>query len=212
MTPRSIRLSKPFRMRRAILLVTVAILGCGGGSTPAPLPGQARGVAPDLRGSRVVVLPVQQNLGVPGNLDAELSFALRDRGPDVEWVSEEEVQEILRRSPAVQAQTRGLPVGAFLVGEVDRVGDPLYGQLRRISSLVDAHGILVPVRASLEPAGGVEGAEPRVRIQAALIEPRTGRVLWFGVEESGDFAADDPRALASCVERLVDSLIWYGGS
>lgn len=156
-----------------------------------------------------MVLPFQQSAGVPGDLDAELAFALRDRTADVAWVPEDEVVEILRRSPAVQAQTRGLPVGNFLVAEVDRVGDPLYGHLRRISGLVDAQGILIPILASVAPAGDVEGAEPRVRVQAALVEPRSGRVLWYGVEESGDYPVDDPRALASAVERLAGSLLWY---
>lgn len=197
----------PYAALSVALVLT--LVGCGGGTTPPPAPGQARGTAPDLRGSRVVVLPFQQNLGVPGDLDAELAFALRDRTSDVAWVPEDEVLDILRRSPAVQAQTRGLPVGNFLVAQVDRVGDPLYGHLRRISGLVDAQGIVIPVLASVAPAGDVEGATPRVRVQAALVEPRTGRVLWYGVEESGDFSVDDPRALASAVERLAGSLLWY---
>ena len=190
-------------------MVVLTAAACGGGTTPPPAPGQARGVAPDLRGSRVVILPFQQNTGVPGDVDAEFAFALREQTTDVEWVQEQEVVEILQRSPAMQAQTRGLPVGTFLVSEVNRIGDPLYGHLRRISGLVDAQGILVPILASLDPAGNVEGAEPRVRVQAALIEPRSGRVLWYGVEESGDFSVDDPRALASALERLAGSLLWY---
>ncbi|MEM7416741.1 MAG: hypothetical protein AAF389_14645 [Gemmatimonadota bacterium] len=204
--------STSLRRITSVVMVGAALIwsaGCGGGTKPPPAPGEARGVPPDLRGTRVIVLPVQQNLGVPGDVDAEVAFALRSKTEDIEWVWEEEVQRILQRSPAIQAQTRGLPVGSFLVAEVDRVGDPLFGQLRRMSGLVDGGAVLLPVQASLGPAGDVEGAAPRVRLHAALIEPRTGRVVWYGVEEGGDFPAEDPRALASAVEALAQSLLWY---
>jgi hypothetical protein len=157
---------------------------------------------------RVLLLPVQQNLAVPGDPDAELAFGLRERGRGVLWISAAEVEEVLARSPAMQARTRGLPVGIFLQAEVERVGDPLYGELRRTASLVDAAVVLLPVQASLE---GTPGQDPRVRFQATLIEVRTGRVMWFGVLEGGTYPANDPRGLASAVEEVARTLIWYGG-
>jgi hypothetical protein len=158
-----------------------------------------------------MILPVQQNLGVRGDLDAELAFALTDREDDVDWVLRAEVDEILNRSPGVQARTRGLPVSMFLQSEVERVGDPLFGQLRRMAGLVDAQAILLPVQASFEPPPDVVGGAPRVRLQAALIDPRTGRVYWYGVEQGGEFTQDDPRAIASAVENLARALLWYAG-
>lgn len=193
----------------ALLLLVAS--ACGGPALP-PAPGQSRGVAPDLRGSRVMILPVQQNLGVRGDLDAELAFALTDREQEVDWVLRAEVDEILDRSPGVQARTRGLPVSMFLQSQVDRIGDPLYGQLRRMAGLVDAQAILLPVQASFEPPPDVVGGAPRVRLQAALIEPRTGRVYWYGVEQGGEFTQDDPRAIASAVENLARALLWYAGA
>ena len=32
----------------------------------------------------------------------------------------------------------------------------------------------------------------RVRFTAALVNPRTGYVVWYGIEEGGEFAQDDP--------------------
>lgn len=192
------------------VLALLFLTACGG-PTPPPAPGQSRGVAPDLRGSRVMVLPVQQNLGVRGDLDAEIAFALTGREDDIEWVLRAEVDEILNRSPGIQARTRGLPVSMFLQAEVERVGDPLFGQLRRMAGLVDAQAVLLPVQASFEPPPGVVGGAPRVRLQAALIEPRTGRVYWYGVEQGGEFTQDDPRAIASAVENLTRALLWYAG-
>lgn len=159
-----------------------------------------------------MLLPVQHNLGIPGDPSAEVAFALTERASDVEWIVEDEIQEILQRSPGIDADTRGLPVAVFLQAEVERIGDPLYGQLRRMAGLVDADAVVLPVAASFEANTEVEGSTPRVRLTATIIEPRTGRVLWFGVEEGGDFDRTDPRALASAAERLAQTILWYGGS
>lgn len=191
-----------------LALVSFALGACGGGTAPPPQPGDSRGVPPDLRGRRVMLLPVQRVQGVGGDPTAELAFALTERGDEVDWILEGEVVEILERSPAIQASTRGLPVSLFLQAEVDRVGDPLYGQLRRMAGLVDAEAVLLPILASYQASSEV-GATPRVRLTAALIEPRSGRVIWFGIEEGDDSARDDPRGLASAAERLARAILWY---
>jgi len=194
------------RVRIAVL--ALAIAACGPRSTPPPEPGTTRGVPPDLRGVRVMLLPVQQNLAVPGDPDAELAYGLRERGQGVLWVSAAEVDQMLARNPAMQARTRGLPVGVFLQAEVERIGDPLYGELRRAASLVDAAVVFLPIQASLEAA---PGEDPRVRFTSTLIDARSGRVLWFGILEGGAFPARDPRGLASAVDEVARTLIWYAG-
>ena len=166
------------------------------------------GTPPDLRGTRVMVLPVQQLLGVSGDPDAELAFGLRAGTREVTWVLWYEVEEVLARSPGINARTRGLPVGQFLQAEVQRIGDPLFGELRRMAALVDADAVLLPVQAAL--AADV-GEDPRIRWSVALIEVRTGRVPWFGIVEGGAFPAGDPRGLASSVDRLARTLLWYVG-
>ena len=196
--------------RAMLLLLAVSLSGCGAPAAP-PEPGQSRGSPPDLRGRRVILLPVQQNLGVYGDPDAELRFTLSDKGREVEWIYEEEVQKMLDRTPSMDARTRGLPVSLFRAAEVERVGDPLYGQLRRLAALVEAEGILIPIEASFEANEMIIDSAPRVRFTAALVDPRTGRVVWYGIEEGGEFAQDDPRALASAVERLAETLFWYMG-
>lgn len=201
------RRSAQFLVGVFALLTTLA--ACGGGSAPPPEPGTSTGFAPNLDGRRVILLPVQQNLGVPGDPSAELSYALTDRGEDVDWILWPEVDEALARSPGMDARTTGLPIGLFAQAEVERVGDPLYGQLRRMAGLVDAEMILLPVGVTWEPNPAVVDATPRVRYTVALIVPRTGRVLWYGLEEGADHPRDDPRALASAAERLSERLLWY---
>ena len=165
-------------------------------------------MAPDLRGVRVLLLPVQQNLGVAGDPDAEFAYGLRERGQGVLWISAADVEERMARSPGTPARTRGLPVGVFLQAEVDRVGDPLYGELRRTAALVSAEVVVLPVQASL---AGTPGEDPRVRLWTALIDVRTGRVAWFSVLEGGAFPAGDPRGLASAVDEVARTLLWYVG-
>jgi hypothetical protein len=152
---------------------------------------------------------VQQNQGVLGDPDAELAYGLQERSSGIEWVLPSEVEEVLARSPAVQARTRGLPVGTFTVAEVERVGDPLYGELRRMASLVSADIVVLPVQAAVEV---VPEGDPRVRFWTALIEVRTGQVMWFAVLEGEPFPRGDPRALASAVEEVARTLLWYGES
>ncbi len=207
MLSRRSRLS--FRSGGAAWLGLGVVLASCGGSAPPPTPGQTRGIAPDLRGSRVVLLPVQQVSGIPGDVDAEVRFALTDRGQGVVWVHSEEVERVLARSPSTPTRTTQLPVGVFLQAEVERVGDPLFGMLRRLAGLVDAEAVLLPVAATFEPDLSVPGSGPRVRLQAALIEPRTGRVLWYGMEQGEVLPAAQPRALASASEELARSLLWY---
>jgi hypothetical protein len=156
-----------------------------------------------------MLLPVQQNLGVPGDPDAELAFGLQARVAGIGWVLPAEVEEILARSPAVQARTRGLQVGSFIAAEVERVGDPLYGELRRLASLVDADVVLLPVQSALV---AVPGGEPSVRFWTALIDVRSGRVLWFSVLDGEPFPRGDPRGLASAVDALARTLLWYATS
>lgn len=196
-------------VRRVFAAACLAVLaaGCAGASAP-PEPGGSQGTPPDLRGRRVMVLPVQQQAGFQGTPDAELAFQLRNREPGVEWIMPDEIQERLDRSPAIQAETRGLPVSVFRQAEVRRIGDPLYGELRRMAALVDAQVALLPVRAAARPSeeGGVT-----IRLEAALVEVRSGRVLWYGVEEGEAGAPGHPAVLASAVDALARSLLWYAG-
>ena len=88
----------------------------------------------------------------------------------------------------------------------------IFGLLIRISTMVDADAIVIPIAASFEPNQLITDAPPRVRLTMTVIEPRSGRVGWFGIEESGDFDRDDPRALASAVERLARTLLGEPGA
>lgn len=166
------------------LLLAWGCSGISGGSSAPPSPGEFSGSVPDLRGSRVLVLPVQSVEGFPPGTgspaaDAELAFALGERGPAVEWVLPDEIRRVLARSPGVQVTPDALPVGPFLRGSVQRVGDPLFGDLIRLSALTSTQVALIPVRVR-SGQDAVDGTW-RVEILGTFLDVRSGRVLWTGV-------------------------------
>lgn len=189
------------------LLALPVLHACGGNPQP-PAAGDSRGGIPDLRGAAVMVLPVQAVRGVGGSPDAELRFQLEQRGPTVRWIFPDELEDAVRRSPGMEMRLTGLPVGSFMVAEVRRVGDPLYGNLRRLAAVTDGEVALVPVQ--LRHRGSDGAGEGAVELAVTLIDVRSGRVYWFGIVEGDPGAADDPAALASAVDALAARILPFG--
>lgn len=160
---------------------------------------------PDLTGRTVMVLPVQAVGRVGGDPDAELAFALQSRMDRVDWVMPEALRGAVKASPSLDVRLEGLPVGMFLRTEVERVGDPLFGILRRLGALTGGEAALIPVQVGYlaDPAGAGEGT---ARVTAALLDVRSGYVLWFGVEEGEPGAAEDVAVVASAFDALARRL------
>ena len=137
-------------------------------------------------------------------VDAELVFALTARGEGVDWMVPDELRELLRRSPGLDAPLEGLPVGVFLGTVVDRIGDPIYGVLRRLNALTGVPIALIPVRAHYRPGASPESGAAEVAV--AVLQSQTGRVIWFGVVEGTTGAADDPAVVASAMDELAKVL------
>jgi hypothetical protein len=182
-----------------LLLLVLGIGGCGPKAPPAA--GASTGAPPDLRGQQVMVFPAQTVRGGVVGVDEEVAFALGTRGSATRWILPEELREHLARSPAVQVRIDALPVGIFMRTEVTRVGDPLYGDLRRLAALTGADVALIPVEVRMGP--GAAGEAAAVEIAAALLSARTGRVYWFGVVNGEPGLPGDPRAIASAADALA---------
>lgn len=209
-------------LRAAVLLAVVAATqACGGGSAP-PVAGEYRGYVPDLTGARIMVFPFQTPPSLPGDADAELVFALENRAPDVAWVMPAELRRAVAGSPGYDVVVDGLAVGVFEQAEVQRVGDPLYGNLRRLAALVDADAALLPVAVryraapAATSAGDTAGVASeattavsgpgRAEVTVALIAVVTGRVIWSGVVGGAPGSASDPSVLASAMDALGRAL------
>jgi hypothetical protein len=193
----------PLDSRALLKVASVFFLAaCASGGSSSSL-NETRGAVPDLRGRTVLVLPVQLTDRVPNGvmIDEEVAYALRARSDAVDWVFPEEVESILRRSPGIQAHTRSLPVEMFLQAEVRRVGDPLYGEIRRLTTLAGADIAIIPILLRY----GDDGAYHMV---ATLLDPVTGRVLWFATVDGTTGAAEEPGPLASVADALAQAVVW----
>lgn len=194
-------------------LLLVAACASGG---ERPDEGPAFGGVPALAGVRVMVFPVQAQPGVAGDATREMVFAL-GAAPHVRWLAPDDLRAALRGSPSLDVELTGLPVGVFLQREVRRVGDPLYGVLRRLAALTDGEVAMIPLQvrhraAEVDPVASAPPGPGHLEVVATLVSPRNGRVFWTGVVAGAPGAADDPAALASAMEALVDRLAPTGES
>ncbi|MDX1567352.1 MAG: hypothetical protein R3223_06090 [Longimicrobiales bacterium] len=145
---------------------------------------------------------------MPASVDmgSELRFALEQRGPSVRWLFPDTLRTITSRSPGIEAPLEGLPVGVFLRGQVERIGDPLYGHLRRLGVLASSPVALIPVRLRyrrIPETVGDQVFDPGLELTATLIHLQSGRVLWFGIVDGATGGPTDPRAVASTADRLA---------
>ncbi|MGH7475093.1 MAG: hypothetical protein ACRELD_02275 [Longimicrobiales bacterium] len=192
------------RFRYTLALLTVLATACGGRRPPSaddtPRP------APDLSGRTVMVLPTQTAAGgvALASFDDELRFWLADRGPRVRWTFAAEMERALASAPALQIELNALPVEAFLRAEVKRIGDPLFGDLRRLGALVDARYALLPVAVAYVPA---EQGPGRVEVGAALIDTVGGAVLWYGVVGGTRGEATQASVTASAAQALAAAVL-----
>lgn len=170
--------------------------GKGGDGEPAPPP-----AAPDLRGVRVMLLPVQ--VPGPAALDAELAFWLGDRSPSTDWVLPAELQAAADRAPAWRLRLNTIQRLTRNVGGGQRVIlDPLYGALRQLGAMVDSDYAVVPM-ATTERSDSL-GLE--VAVAMAVVDIRGGRVLWLHTIRSGG-NPDRESAVASVAEQVARILV-----
>lgn len=113
-------------------------------------------------------------------LDAEIAYWLPQLAPKTKWVLPELIDRVLARSPSLAIDPRALAVGSFQRAQVRRIGDPLFGDLRRLAAVLDAQLAVVPIAAEYL---GPEPAAAAATVSAAVINALDGTVIWFGVIE-----------------------------
>lgn len=186
------------RMTVAVVGVSVALAACGGRgeARPAPPP-----IAPDLTGQRVMLLPVR--VPAPDGLDAALEHWLTELHPTTEWLLPGELQAAADRAPAWRLRLSTIQRPVVDVGGGDRrIIDPLYGALRQLGAVVDAHYALVPV--AVAEASDAMGTP--LDITVAVVDIRGGRVLWLHTA-GGQGNPDDGATVATVAEVVARSLV-----
>lgn len=191
------------RSARSIALGSLLILGAACSGRQPPSADRPAPPAPNLSGQSVMLLPVQPGrAGVPDGLDEELAFWLTDQGPGVRWILPDAIDAAVARAPSLGIRPRGLAVSVFHHAEVRNIGDPLFGDLRRLGALVEARYAILPVAAGYVTRA--EGA--RVEVAAAIIDTLGGRVLWFGVVAGDVGEQASPALVASAAQALARTL------
>ncbi len=156
-----------------------------------------------------MIVPAQSGAGGGGrrlaaDFDAEAADWLVDAAPNVHWVGAAKVEAALARNPALAIDPHALAVGDFARMRLRSIGDPLFGDLRRMAALVDARLALVPVRIAFVP---VDSAHGRLEATAALIDTFGGDVLWYAVVAGEVRPEPDGRAVATAARALARALL-----
>jgi hypothetical protein len=197
-------------MTKIALLAVRALAACGGKQAAPPVPAATR--APVLIGETVMIVPVQRG-SVPvadtaarhfglaqEKLDAELAYWLPQQANTVRWILPAQIQRAISRSPTLQIDIGNLAVGAFQRAEVKRIGDPLFGDLRKLAAVLDSRIAVIPIAA--EQIGRTPEAA-RVQVATAVIDALSGNVLWFGVIESDATALGEEAGVASAAQAFA---------
>jgi hypothetical protein len=172
---------------------------------------------PDLSGRTVMLLPVQDavpTVGLaPGEtavplgaddraaLESELAYWVTNRAARVRWIGPDAVEAAVRRTPVLEVNVRQLTVRDFQRARLEFIGDPLYGELRRVAALMDARAALLPIGAvQVRDADGGS----RIHLALALIDTFGGDVVWYGVVAGASGASGDAAATASVAQALAE--------
>jgi hypothetical protein len=201
---------RPIRPAIATILLGVVLVSCSRTAPELRPPPHGSSAPLLLSGQRVLVVPLQTAGALPfeaGPLESEIVFALGERDPRVTWITPDEVRRAARRSPLFASDPDALPTDAMLHRGERRVVEPLAGELRRFSALVDARLVLLP-RLSLHIGTG--DGEQAVRLSAVVVDARSNDILWWAEMPA---PLEEMRArprLASLAEELAQRLVSVG--
>lgn len=206
--------SRRARARRlpalACALLAVLAAACGGSKQRVP-PGQpvpAVAVAPmDLGGQRVLILPVQASTGLQFNREevtSELVNALRARDTRTQWVDPARLRRSLASSPNFAPDPAALPNDRYEVHGERRIQGGLADAVRRYMAITDARLVVIPRSATLVSP---DSAPAFVRMNVAVVDARTGFVIWFGEADGQPAAPDDRAGIVTAAEAMAARLV-----
>lgn len=204
----------PRRSTPLLAAAAAAVLAACGGQRHAPPSPDAPPPPPRLAGTAVMLLPLQDaafaqlptedGISAGEQMDAELAYWLAERGAGVRWALPERLREVLARSPGLGIDITSLDVAVFRQAQVNRVGDPLFGDLVRLGALVNARFALIPIAAGYRP--GADGQPGRIELAATIIDCTDGRVHWFGLVAGEPGPASARATAASAAQALARAL------
>lgn len=201
-------------VRRALALACTALpvllsaAACGGKKPPPGQVAPAVSIAPmDLGGQRVLILPVQSASGVPFNREViteEIIAAIRARDTRTQWIDPARLRRSLASSPNFAPDPAALPNDRYEAWGQRRIQGGLADAVRRYMALTEARLVVIPRTAAMvTPDSG--GAF--LRLNAAVVDARTGFVVWWGEADGVPAAPDDRTLITSAAVALAARLL-----
>lgn len=212
-----------------VALSAAAALSCL--TTPSRLSGQQRHApsAPEQRArplerlaaEQIAVLPVQyltfgDSLGWSAKagpardylaeMDAEIAYALRDRGLDRRWTLAPVVVKQAARNATFSADPHSLAATELRPGvrsDAWQLTEPLASQLRSLVAFTDARYVLFPVELQMMNSGS--GA--RARLHVAVVDARRSQIVWAGDVYGAARRELSPAIAAEVAGRLADLIV-----
>lgn len=220
----------------------IAALGCAGQSSAAAQadPSGPRPLAP-FASRPVLVLPVRfmggdaalgwsAQAGDPASyladVDAEIAFALKQRGVDRQWILPQAIARSVRRNPGFAVDPHDISAEWLrppMEKPPEQLPEPFGSQVRSLVALQEgAQYLLYPVelrfeqldsdgkgKSSGEAAGSgaaTSAAQPRgyAVLRIALIDARRSRIVWMADVPSDPYPSFTPALAASVAEHLAD--------
>lgn len=189
-------------------LVVLAAAACGGKKPPPGGVVPAVSVAPmDLGGQRVLILPVQASSGLQFNREVitdEIIAAIRARDTRTQWIDPARLRRSLASSPNFAPDPAALPNDRYEAWGDRRIQGGLADAVRRYMALTEARLVVIPRSAVLmTPDSGAAF----VRLSAAVVDARTGLLVWWGEADGRPAAPDDRALITSAAEALAVRLV-----
>ncbi len=186
----------------------------------AAVPPQARPLAP-FAGRHVIVLPTQflragdslgwaAQAGEPrdylATMDAEIAFALGQRGLDRAWVFPDRVAASAKRNAPYAPDPYAISAGWLRAPgpkkNPEQLFEPLASQLRSVAAFQeDVRYVLLPVEIRFEPIGNGIG---HALLRAVLVDTRLNRLVWEADVMSDPEPKFSPALAASLAGHLAD--------
>lgn len=136
-------------------------------------------------------------------MSSEILFALEERDPRVTWVGPGELRQALRRAPALAGSPDALPADRLLHHGERRMVEPLASELRRYAAITDVRLVLL-TRLAKSATGGTSAP---ARLDAALLDARTGDVVWWTQLESEAGLETGRASYANVAARFAQRLL-----
>jgi hypothetical protein len=163
-----------------------------------------------------------------GDVDAEIAFALEQRGVAKRWILPPAIVRSVRRNPGFATDPHDLTADWLrppLKKPPEQFPEPFGSQVRSLVALQEgAQYVLYPVELRFEPVevegpseprsgsgskgseGGATGArtEGRAVLRIALLDARRSKIVWMADVVSDPYPSFSPALAASVAEHLAD--------